>query len=129
MTIARAFEDTTTDLDIDEQRHLLDYPVRLADYRGSLYWSGNEGDDLDTRRPKGGTYLGDTRNGTLSQKLKNAKRAVHCVYGSTVVIVIVIFYSLISLLMDCMNVTAFKQVQTVSREWSTVIIVIVIFIR
>ena len=70
MTIARAFEDTTTDIDIDEQRHLLDYPVRLADYRGSLYWSGNEGDDLDTRRPKGGTYLGDTRNGTLSQKLK-----------------------------------------------------------
>ena len=92
MTIARAFEDTTTDIDIDEQRHLLDYPVRLADYRGSLYWSGNEGDDLDTRRPKGGTYLGDTRNGTLSQKLKNAKRASAIAYmESTVVIVIVIF--------------------------------------
>ena len=114
MTIARAFEDTTTDIDIDEQRHLLDYPVRLADYRGSLYWSGNEGDDLDTRRPKGGTYLGDTRNGTLSQKLKNAKRVVHHrVYGkhcsyrhSNFLFVDFSFNGLY-------EVTAFKQVQTV----------------
>jgi len=66
VSVQRAFEDTTTDIDIDEKRHLLDYPVNIASYRGSLYWSGNEGDDLDTKRPKGGTYGGPTRNGTES---------------------------------------------------------------
>merc|ERR1712166_294894 len=66
VSVARAFEDTTTDIDIDEERHLMDYPVRLAEYRGSLYWSGNEGQDPDTKRPRGGTYGGPKRNGTWS---------------------------------------------------------------
>ena len=71
VSVHRAFEDTTTDIDIDEARHLLDYPVRLQEYRGSLYWSGNEGLDPDTKRPRGGTYGGPSRNGTWSAVVVN----------------------------------------------------------
>jgi ELWxxDGT repeat protein len=69
--VERAFQDTTTDIDIDEERHMKDYPVRLADYRGSIYWSGNEGEDPDTKRPRGGTYVGPGRNGTWSALVIN----------------------------------------------------------
>lgn len=71
VAVHRAFEDTTTDIDLDETRHLLDYPVRLQQYRGSLYWSGNEGLDPDTKRPRGGTYGGPSRNGTWSAIVVN----------------------------------------------------------
>jgi ELWxxDGT repeat protein len=66
VTVARAFHETTKDIDIDELRHMKDYPVRMAQYRGSLYWSGNEGVDPDTQRPQGGVYGGDRRNGTAA---------------------------------------------------------------
>lgn len=64
VTVVRAFHETTKDIDIDELRHMKDYPVRMAQYRGSLYWSGNEGVDPNTQRPQGGVYGGDRRNGT-----------------------------------------------------------------
>ena len=62
--LLRGHSKTSKDIDIDELRHMKDYPVRMAQYRGSLYWSGNEGVDPDTQRPKGGVYGGDGRNGT-----------------------------------------------------------------
>ena len=46
------------------------------------------------------------------------KRAVHRVYGSTVVIVKVIFYDLVVLLMFLYGVTPFKQAHTVYTKRS-----------